>query len=346
MYMPKKLNVLLIKNIKFNLVHSRIGDRFLLKLNDLCNLTIYGSNTKELKNSLPTEDFYKLHLVEHRNEYKVDEMLKLCGEPDVILLHQAGAAKSLSPAGFADLKIPKALMLFDTYIREGQTANRAKLPYIKDNNIDLIIRRGCKSFYDVSLWEKPSVWLPFSVREENYFTDPDTQYLYGRHNRITFVGGGYESKNKLYKALKLAVDTLKGEGLIDYQGIVGIHKYPNAIKSYVAGLSYSFEEFQGHPAKLFELMGSGTAVLTTTFTNAKSLFGEEDCYWEFRSNCNNLVDVAKELTSKDYRPELYKRTRNALRAINSKHLDKHRIVELYNILKALAEGDEIPQTWE
>lgn len=344
--MPKKLNVLLIKGIKFNLVHSRIGDRFLLKLNDLCNLTIYGSNTKDLKHSLSKEDFYKLHLVEHRNEYKLDEMLKFCGEPDVILLHQHVSAKALSPKGFAECKIPKALMLFDTYIREGQTANKAKLPYVKDNNIDLIIRRGCKSFYDVERWEKPSVWLPFSVREENYFTDPDTQYLFGRQNRITFVGGGYESKNKLYESLKLAINILKEQNLIDCQGSVGVAKYPIAIKSHVAALSYSFEEYQGHPAKLFELMGSGTAVLTTPFTNSKSLFGEKKCYWEHRLNCKNLVEVAKELTSKDYRPELYRITRNALQVINSRHLDKHRIVELYNILKALAEGDEIPQTWE
>ena len=63
------MKVLLIKNIKFNLVHSRIGDRFLLKLNDLCDLTIYGSNPKELKGNLDTNEFYKFHLVEHRNEY-------------------------------------------------------------------------------------------------------------------------------------------------------------------------------------------------------------------------------------------------------------------------------------
>lgn len=339
------LKVLLIKNIKFNLVHSRIGDRFLLKLNDICDLTIYGSSTNELKGSLSPEIFEKLHLVEHRNEYKMKDMLNACGTPDVILLHQHGNAKALIPNGFADSDIPKALMLFDTYIDEGNPRNRPKVNFVNDNKIDLVIRRGCKSFYPGD-WDVPSVWLPFSVREENFYTDPTTRYLYDRKNIVTFVGGGHESKNRLYESLKKAVNLLKQEGLIFYQGIVGVDAYPNAIKTCVAALSYSFEEYKGHPAKLFELMGSGTAVITTPFTNKIELFGEEDCCWEFDNHCNSLVDVVKRVLDPNERQDLYRVTRNALRAINNRHLDVHRIEELYYILEALAEGSEIPHTWE
>jgi hypothetical protein len=357
--MQSGLKVLLIKSIKFNLVHSRLGDRFLLKLNDLCDLTIYGSNPKELKDRMSDEEFKKLKLVEHHNDYIMEDILDLCGMPDVILLHQHINASAMIPSDFAESRIPKALMLFDTYINEDNNANLKKAKFTEEQNIDLVIRRGCRSFYDEDLWLVPSVWLPFSVREENYYTDPATRYLYGRRNKVTFVGGGYESRNKLYVSLKKAVNTLKEArfeeddvpldqftSIFTYQGIVGVGAYPNALKTCVAALSYSFEQYKGHPAKLFELMGSGTAVLTTSFSNKKELFGEEDCFWEFSNNCHDLVNVAKRVLDPNERKDLYRVTNNALRVINSRHLDKHRIVELLEILEALASGSQIPQFWE
>ena len=341
------MKVLLIKNIKFDLVHSRLGDRFLLKLNDLCDLTIYGSNPKELKRNLGEDKFKEFKLVEHKNEYKSKEMLRECGTPDVILCHQFSNTRSIMPGDLDTVKIPRAILLFDTYLNGGNTGNKSKISYVQEKKFDLVIRRGCQSFYENDMWKTPSVWLPFSVRAENYFTSPETRFLYGRLNKLTFVGGGYESKNQLYETLKLAVDTLKkGCDSFSYQGIVGVEAYPNAIKNCVAALSYTFEDYKGHPAKLFELLGSGTGVLTTPFTNKKELFGEEDVCWEFEPNCRDIVKIANRMLDSNERKELYRRTRNAVEVINSKHLDEHRIVELYNILEALAGGSQIPQLWE
>ena len=340
------MKVLLIDNIKFNLVHSRLGAKFLLKLNNYCDLTIYGSSFKELKNYLGNEEFKKYHLVDHNSEFDIDDMLRECGKPDVILMHQQVAARTLKPKGFHNCKIPKAILYFDTYVHEGHHGNTVKTKFVKENNIDLVIRRGCRSFYDEDIWTPPSVWLPFSVRGENYYTDPGTRYLYGRNNIITFVGGGYESKNKLYKTLIKGINILKDKGLISYQGRVGVSAYPMALKTCVAAMSYTFDWYKGHPAKLFELMGSGTGVISQSFSNKEALFGDEEVYWEIDNNCKNLVEQAKSILNPKERKELYRRTRNALKMINARHLDKHRIVELINILEALAGGSQIPSVWE
>lgn len=341
------MKVLLIKNIKFNQIHSRLGDRFLLKLADLCDLTIYGSNPDELKSNLSKKEFNKLKLVERRNEYTSKDIFDRAGKPDVILGHMFANFKALIPRDFSDVKIPKAVLLFDTYTFEnGQASNNHKPRVMQENRVNLIIRRGCRTFYDHSYWKIPSVWLPFSVREENFYTDPETRYLYGRHNKLTFVGSAYESKNLLYKSVRNAINILKNEKLIEFQGRVGLDAYPNAIKSCVAALSYSFEHYKGHPAKLFELMGSGTGVVTTPFSNKKELFGDEDVCWEFNNNGGDVARIVKKVLDPNERKDLYRVTRNALRQINSKHLDKHRAVELYNILEALTSGSSIPQLWE
>jgi hypothetical protein len=339
------MKVLLMDNLKFTVVHSRLGAKFLLKLNDHCDLTIYGSGSKVVNTYLGNEA-KNYNLVPHNKEFTVDEMLQECGKPDVILMHQQVAARSLKPKGFDRCKIPKAIMYFDTYVHDEHHGNVVKSNFVKEQNINLVIRRGCRSFYDSDIWTVPSVWLPFSVREENYYTDLSTRYLYGRRNMITFVGSGHESKNTLYKALKKGVGILKGEGLMAYQGIVGVDAYPNALKSYVAALSYTFEWYKGHPAKLFELMGSGTGVLTQSFSNKKELFGEDEVCWEVENDCFNLVEQAKRVLDPKERKDLYYRTRNALNVINTRHLDKHRIIELIDILKALAGGSQIPSIWE
>lgn len=340
------MKVLLIDSIKFNKVHSRLGCRFLLKLNDYCDLTIYGSDANEIKNEIGDKEFKKYHIVEHENNIDIDEVIGRCGKPDVILMHQQNTARALLPNGFKDCKIPKAILYFDTYIYENHRGNVIKTKFVVDNNIDLVIRRGCRSFYNTEIWKIPSVWLPFSVREENYFTDPQTRYLYGRRNKITFVGGGYESSNELYETLKKGINILKQEGLISYQGKVGVNAYPQAIKTYVAAMCYSFEWYKGHPAKLFELMGSGTGVLTTSFSNKEALFGDKEVCWTFEGNCSNLMQQVKRITDPKERKDLYYRTRNALEVINERHLDKHRLIELTNILKALAGGEQIPSQWE
>lgn len=339
------LDVLLMDGFNFNRIHSRLGYHFLAKLGKYCNLTLYGSNQKEVLDKVDKKFTDKIRFVEHSNHYNVDDMITACGKPDVILMHQYVSAKSLKPKGFETCKIPKALILFDTYVNENHTANKKKIDFAQSQNINLIIRRGCQSFYDNELWNIPSVWLPFSVREETFYTDPTTQFLYGRSNLVTFVGSGYESKNILYPTLKKSVDILKQKGLMSYQGIVGLEKYPNALKTCVAALSYVFEQYRGHPAKLFELMGSGTAVITPSFSNRTELFGEEEVCW-FYNNPDELKDIVPEILHHRNREELYRRTRNALNVINSRHLDHYRCIELVNILKALAGGSQIPSLWE
>ncbi|MHA2220198.1 MAG: hypothetical protein ACXACY_30315, partial [Candidatus Hodarchaeales archaeon] len=123
----------------------------MLKLNDLCDLTIYGSNPKELKDRMSDEEFKKLKLVEHHEEFKklklvehhndyiMEDILDLCGTPDVILLHQHINASAMIPSDFAESRIPKALMLFDTYINEDNNANLKKAKFTEEQNIDLVI---------------------------------------------------------------------------------------------------------------------------------------------------------------------------------------------------------------
>lgn len=340
------MKVLLIDNIKFDRVHNRLGCRFLLKLNDHCDLTIYGSNAKNIKKQIGNEEFKKYRLVEHDSSFNIDDMIQACGKPDIILMHQQNTAKSLKPKGFKNCKIPKAIIYFDTYVHEKHHGNVSKTKFVEENNIDLVIRRGCRSFYDTYIWAPPSVWLPFSVREENYYTDPDTRYLFGRCNEITFIGSGYDSKNRLYRTLKKGINILKEKNLISNQGIVGVSAYPMALKTCVAAMSYSFEWYKGHPAKLFELMGSGTGVITTSFSNKRELFGEDEVCWEYEGNCSNLIQQVKRVLNPKERTDLYYRTRNALKMINARHLDKHRIIELINIMEALAGGSQIPSIWE
>ena len=341
------MKVLLLNNMKYNRVHSRLGTQFLIKLADKCDLTIYGAHPHETKPMIPKKSFDMIKWVSHNKSFCYKEMLNECGPQDVILLHQMNESKALVPGNLKDCKIPKAILFFDTYLEwGGHSVNLTKVEFVRNHKINLVLRRGCRSFYLEKEWNTPSVWLPFSVREETYYTEPSDRYLYGRKNLITFVGSGYESKNKLYPTLKKAIDILKDEGLMVYQGIVGKDDYPNALRTCVAAMSYSFEHYKGHPAKLFEIMGSGTGVITTPFSNKKELFGDEDICWEIDSSCNTLVEIANRILNPKERKDLYYRTRNALKMINKRHLDKHRIEELLDILEALAGGSQIPSIWE
>lgn len=198
-------------------------------------------------------------------------------------------------------------------------------------NFDFVVQRGP---YETEFGVQ-SVWLPLSIDDDFYPSEEK------RENKIVFIGN---VSGNMYKERRNVIELLKKTGIFVDRGIVGVNSYPAEVRRYVGGFTCTGPIPLRQPlAKHFEYGASGTAVLTPRFDYSERLFGYKQCYFEFKENCSDLVEVAKEIiNNKDKVKEV---TKNMLTTINNLHRDKHRILELDLILKALINGDPIPRKW-
>jgi len=300
----------------------RIRLNFVKKLQRVCNLKIYG----------PGENDKEFSPISYNNKMTASDLVKEFNA-DVFLFpeHTIVNMKKLLPKELKKINIPVALIEVDYHNLENKN-------FYRENGIDLVIHRG----YCEKLSHTPSVWLPNSVNKDEFYTNPNSNYLDNRKNIIGFIGGGYKSKCEYYSTRTKAINILKEAKLLEYRGYVGFDPYVETLKKYIGCLSCSCNLHMA-PAKTYEIAASGSALLTQWFYGSEELFGCKKCFFTYRDDCGDIVEVAKEILSD--REEVYRVTRNALEQIHKKHLDRYRIVELYNILKALVEGRRIPKKW-
>lgn len=212
------------------------------------------------------------------------------------------------------------------------------LGWYEDNKFDLIIQRGYVHNEYTSI---PNVWLPLSADEKDFCIDPYSNYLDNRKQKVVFIGN--VSNFLYYKIRRNILGKLENNDLFENLGVVGFEDYPNKLMSYIAGLSCSGSSLHAPIGKTFEIMASGTALLTQWFHGWKVLFGNKKCYFTYKDDLSNLEDMVRYILNN--MDEVKEVTSNAVSVINAKHLNMHRVLELYNIFKAIVSGKEIPRIW-
>lgn len=224
--------------------------------------------------------------------------------------------------------IPKVLIEEDHYTEDGLKSFECNVLRSYDR-FDLIVRRH----YYKEKQNLNSVWWPFAANTTEFFCD-----VIRRKNLIGFAGS-YDSP--YYSIRKKAISILSNKNLLEYYP--NVSNYPEFVRSFRGFLTCAGGYIHTPMSKAFEAMLSGTALLTNSMYNNKILFGNNKCYFEYKDDCSDIVEQANIiLHDADQVKEV---TANAMGVVKAKHTDEHRIKELYNILKALISGKEIPRIW-
>ena len=196
----------------------------------------------------------------------------------------------------------------------------------------------------LKLFNCPVYWLPFSVNEQEFYTELVDHV--GRKQKIVFLGHT-NRRVPFYKTRLRALKKLKKAGLLGpplstggFKYAVDPKDYPEKLKKYYGGLSCAFNHIHQMPLKTLEIMASGTAVLTQELLPEikRQMFGDEQHYFVYKDDCSDVVEVAEELLYDDLKRKGV--CERALHTVNMRHLDKHRVLELYEILQAVAERRE------
>uniref|UniRef100_A0A6H1ZJU4 Putative glycosyltransferase n=1 Tax=viral metagenome TaxID=1070528 RepID=A0A6H1ZJU4_9ZZZZ len=302
-------------------VPRRLQIDFVKKLANLCTLHVYGKNEIE-------KDISPIKYQGSRNIQEIADELK----SDILLIPEYVICRGIP--GLNKCRIPIVMMEVDFYATDSCDQD-----FYKKNNIRYIISRAPISFEDQNI---SSVWLPFSVADSEFYTDPDSDFLVGRKNKVTFVGSGPGSSNIFYRTRIDAINLLNKTEYFDYIG-VRVPDYVKFLKEYIGALSCSFPPLRFPPAKTWEIMACGTALLTTDFYYKNILFGKDECFFVYKENLSDLVEKVKEITNDTDKVKEY--TKKAIKIIQNRHLDSHRILELYCILKEVHEDKKLTKIW-
>jgi len=195
----------------------------------------------------------------------------------------------------------------------------------------------------------PVYWMPFSANEEYFYTEEVNHT--NRKKEVCFFGVASTARMSgicAYRVRRKAIQYLGCNGLMDREPpapenkknkwlLHQVNEYPKRLKSYYAALSCSFHMLGQIPLKSFEIMASGTALLTQALKPeiAYKLFGSNPPYFTYKNDVTNIVRVANHiLDDNDHRIEVCKQ---ALHLVNMRHLHKHRVLEPYEILQAVLE---------
>ncbi len=216
--------------------------------------------------------------------------------------------------------------------------------WYQELRINLILQRH----YASSLRQEivPMKWFPFSV-DPSIFKPSFSE----RINRICIAG----SVNGAYPERVLASEILKKHDLIDIfssKQMIG-QKYVECLQQYVCHLSGS-SRYHITPAKMFEIMASGSVLLTNEEKDLPLIF-DDGSYVTYRTDLSNtensLLEKARRiLTDFNYRESV---VRKAHDCIKRRHTHSTRIRELKQIIENLQYGmnltkihknDIIPQT--
>lgn len=218
--------------------------------------------------------------------------------------------------GLDKITIPKIVIEEDYHHEADDT-------WYQENGIDLILQRH---YSQVERQQKIKMdWLPFSV-DENIFKLQDRDGI--RINKIALVGS---DTGDAYKLRRETGQILKKLNLIDiFTNREKVYeKYIECLRSYVGHLSCG-SSFDICPAKSFEIMACGSALLTNKYSGIEKLF-PEDSYYLYEEN--NVAEMARILLeNKKLRKHIVD---NALLCIKERHTNKIRARELVIYIKGV-----------
>ena len=176
-----------------------------------------------------------------------------------------------------------------------------------------------------------TVWLPFSASHKEF---------YPQDFKLSCIGFVGNCMSPQYTERRKAIHYLDGEGLIVYnRGHRGLirHNYPRFLRLFQSILCSA--EFDSPFGKLFEIMASGSLPLIPEFSGKELLFWE-DTMIHYKKDCSDIEDKARLiLNDHDMRNEMTKKSYDNFREL---HTDDIRIKELYDIIKAKYNDNNIP----
>ena len=222
------------------------------------------------------------------------------------------------PKDFNTINKPKVLIEADFF-------KFRKDPWIKQANFDMVLHRHLNNL-SAGAEDLPNIqhkWLPFSV-DPDRFTPMEYDH---KINKVGFIG---TSKSKVYYYRKKAMDILTDAGLIDVVGFAKGDVYLNSLRQYSVCLSggsiYSIDT-----AKAFEIMASGSILLTNEAYNGyEKLFGKGS-YITYRNDFKDLITKVNNILGD--KEEQQKMINTNLHTIRDKHSHRVRAQEFVNILE-------------
>jgi hypothetical protein len=310
-----------------NRIAKRIHFGFVSKLNQLPNtkLFVYGP---EVSSPLSTTPYNKkITLADLSKKYT----------PDVVLLYTISNMHRWLPRDFATSSIPKVSIECDWWYGTDRIKS-----LLSEQRINLVIQRG---YIKDEMKDIPMVWLPFSASEKEFVKNQGVPLKYRKY-KIGFIGRGGEQRMRfsgVYQNRYKAVWALKHHGLMILEGRVGHERYPRCVGKYRCCFS-DCGRLHSPPAKTFEIMGSGTLLLTDPFHGHKELFGGEKVCMFYKRDRTDLVKVAKSIWTGDVE-RMQQIVNRGVNIINKKHLDIHRIQELRHILTTYIEKRKVEKIW-
>lgn len=226
--------------------------------------------------------------------------------------------------------LPKGFNLYDKprIVIEEDYHYETSDEWYKQNRIDLILQRHWSQAQRQQT--VPMKWFPFSVDINTFKPGVNPRY-----NKICFAGSS-EAHAYIYR--RRAYEALRRYGYVDVfanrqkQGT----SYVECLKNYVAHLSCS-STFNLTPAKMFEIMASGSALLTNENGDLPLLF-PSGSYYTYRVNNSNILQVGKEIIINKSRTEAV--AKFGLETIHARHSHQVRIGELLGIINSINSGKQ------
>ena len=221
---------------------------------------------------------------------------------------------------FAKIDVPKVCLEIDYHYEKDDK-------WYQEMGIDLILQRH----YSQSLRQQtiPMKWLPFSVNPEIF--KPNSEKI--RNKKICFAGSLGNFRKETYRYRRRACEVLLRNNLIDvfsYYEKIG-ERYISCLQNYVSHLS-SGSMFDLTSGKNFEIMASGSVLLTNRFSGMEKLF-PQNAYCLYKNDCSDIIQKAERIIRDDsYREQIAQEGR---KCILKKHTNNIRAKEFISILEKL-----------
>ena len=221
---------------------------------------------------------------------------------------------------FAKVNVPKVCLEVDYHY---ETDDK----WYQKMGIDLILQRHCSQ----SLRQQtvPMKWLPFSVDANLFKSNPGID----RKRKICFAGTSYCKRKDTYRYRERASEILLGKGLIDVFARFEKtgDKYIACLQEYVSHLSGN-SKFDLSVGKNFEIMSSGSVLLTNKFSGIDTLF-PPGSYCVYKDDGSDIVNKARRIIDdRRFRDEIVLKGR---KCIIERHTHTIRAEQLISILKEI-----------
>lgn len=290
---------------------------FYKDLNEFPNIDvrIYGVDVEQICPSLVLTQFdSKLYMKDLYEKYNFDIII-VAGKNRTC--YTSIEEKSWLPLDFATYPCYKILIEPDFHkYREDD--------WFFQNNIGAILHRHNSNVIRAEeyLPEINHYWFPYSV-DTDIFKPSNKK----RSNEICFVGN---NRAKAYQFRKQAINLLKENNLLNFQGIKLETDYLDVLQDYTVFLNgasiYNIDNM-----KAFEILASGGVLFTNNAQNEfKTLF--KNAYITYKNDFSDIIKIATKLLNK---PQLQEKlSKKGRDIICKKHTHQIRCKELLEIIKS------------